>query len=68
LSEPKDATPDDPLLIAVVNSENALHALSVETHYLAGGDVTGRKRGGNSAPPNVSFDACCRRILFRYRI
>jgi hypothetical protein len=36
--------PDDPLLIAVVNAENALHALSIEVHYLSCGDVVGRGR------------------------
>jgi hypothetical protein len=36
--------PDDPLLIAVVDAENALHALSVEVQYLSCGDSVGRKR------------------------
>ena len=34
----------DPLLRKVVEATNAVHALHVETHYLACGDVTGRKR------------------------
>jgi hypothetical protein len=36
--------PDDPLLVAARRAEDALHALHVEAHYLACGDVTGRNR------------------------
>jgi len=32
------------LLPAVVRAEDAMHALYVETHYLACGDSVGRKR------------------------
>lgn len=35
---------DDPLLAAVCRAEDAMHALHVETHYLACGDSVGRKR------------------------
>jgi hypothetical protein len=35
---------DDPLFTAVVQAEDAKHALHVEGHYLACGDVTGRRR------------------------
>ena len=34
-----------PLLQRVVEATNAVHSLHVELHYLACGDVTGRKRG-----------------------
>jgi hypothetical protein len=36
--------PDDPLLVATIDAENALHALSIETHYLSSGDVVGKER------------------------
>jgi hypothetical protein len=35
---------DDPLLDAVVQAENAVHALHVQTHYLSCGVVVGRVR------------------------
>lgn len=35
---------DDPLLAAVCRAEDAMHALHVETHYLACGDSVGRER------------------------
>jgi hypothetical protein len=34
--------PDDRLLIAACRAEEALHALSVEVHYVACGDTAGR--------------------------
>src|SRR3954471_11915618 len=34
----------DPLLDAVVNAEDAVHALHVQVHYLSCGDVVGRRR------------------------
>jgi hypothetical protein len=34
---------DDPLLAAVVKAEDAMHALHIETHYLACGDKAGRQ-------------------------
>ena len=34
----------DPLLEAVVQAENAVHALHVQTHYLSCGEVVGRQR------------------------
>ena len=40
--------PHDPLLAAVVNAENALHALSIELHYLSCGDVVRRKSVSHS--------------------
>jgi hypothetical protein len=40
----KGFPPDDPLLLAARKAEDAMHALHVETHYLACGDVTGRPR------------------------
>jgi hypothetical protein len=33
----------DPLLEAVVQAENAVHALHVQVHYLSCGDVVGRQ-------------------------
>jgi hypothetical protein len=33
----------DPLLRKVVEATNAVHALHVESHYLACGDVTGQR-------------------------
>jgi hypothetical protein len=39
----KGFPPDDPLLLAARRAEDAMHALLVETHYLACGDVIGRK-------------------------
>jgi hypothetical protein len=38
----KGFPPDDPLLTAARRAEDAMHALQVETHYLACWDVTGR--------------------------
>jgi hypothetical protein len=38
----KGFPPDDPLLAAACRAEDAMHALHVEVHYLACGDVTGR--------------------------
>jgi hypothetical protein len=38
----------DPLLEAVVQAENAVHALHVQTHYLSCGDVVGRVRKSSS--------------------
>jgi hypothetical protein len=40
----KGFPPDDPLLAATRRAEDAMHALHVETHYLACGDVTGRHK------------------------
>jgi hypothetical protein len=40
----KGFPPDDPLLTAARRAEDAMYTLHVETHYLACGDVTGRKR------------------------
>jgi hypothetical protein len=40
----KGFPPDDELLRAVCKAEMAMHELHVATHYLACGDVTGRKR------------------------
>jgi hypothetical protein len=34
---------DDPLLAAVCRAEDAMHALTVEVHYLACGDSVGRR-------------------------
>ena len=36
--------PDDPLLLADCQAEDAMHALHVKVHYLSCGDVTGRRR------------------------
>src|SRR3954467_4923615 len=38
----------DPLLDAVVQAENAVHALHVQVHYLSCGDVVGRRRKDTS--------------------
>lgn len=43
----KGFPPDDRLLLAARRAEDAMHALHVETHYLACGDVAGRKPSGN---------------------
>jgi hypothetical protein len=40
----KGFPPDGPLLLVAGRAEDAMHALHVEMHYLACGDVTGRKR------------------------
>ena len=40
----KGFPPDDRMLMAVCDAEDAMHAMHVETHYLAVGDVTGRRR------------------------
>src|SRR4051812_3139240 len=39
----------DPLLDAMVQAENAVHALHVQVHYLSCGDVVGRQRSSPSA-------------------
>jgi hypothetical protein len=48
----KGFPPDDPLLLAARQAEDAMNALHVEMHYLACGDVTGRKHriGSRSEP------------------
>jgi hypothetical protein len=38
----------DPLLDAVAQAENAVHALHVQVHYLSCGDVVGRVRKPSS--------------------
>ena len=52
----------DPLLRKVVEATNAVHALHVETHYLACGDVTGRKQENSPA------EVASRRAPGTYRV
>jgi hypothetical protein len=40
----KGFLPDDELLIAVCRAEMVMHELHVAVHYLASGDIVGRKR------------------------
>ena len=58
--------PDDPLLAAVVNAENALHALSVEVHYLSCGDSVGASGSRNSVLKVVSKIADVKRWYGRH--
>jgi hypothetical protein len=62
----KGFPPDDSLLVAVCRVEDAMHALSVEVHYLSCDGGVGRKReeqpGGSREPPGtglLSKLTCC---------
>jgi hypothetical protein len=43
---------DDPLLAAVCQAEEAMHALHVQTHYLTCGDSVGRRGRAENANRN----------------
>jgi hypothetical protein len=50
----KGFPPNDQLLIAVCKAEMAMHELQVATHYLACGEVTGRKHPRDSERPKFT--------------
>ena len=47
---------DDRLLAAVCRAEDAMHALSVEVHYIACGDRVGRAPSGDRTQPRRQGD------------